>query len=87
MFEKRLMALTHALGITFLVLIVMHIISFAWVLLFTAGSFNFLPFLGLFSSEAMVNYILNLKLMILFFGSLYLICWLWNRKLKEISTD
>jgi len=87
MFEKRLQALTQALGITFLVLIVLHIISFVWVLLFTAGMLNFLPLLGIFSPEGMVDYILNLKIVIVFFGSIFLICWLWNRKLRDITSE
>jgi len=84
MFEKRLQALTHALGITFLILIVLHIISFVWVVLFSSGMFDFIPFLGVFSPNVMVGYILNLKIVIVFFGSLFLICWLWSRKLRDI---
>ena len=87
MFEKRLRALTYALGVTFLILIVLHIISFIWVILFSSGMFDFASFLNIVSPNVMVGYILNLKIVVVFFGTLFLICWLWSRKLREISEE
>ena len=87
MFEKRLQAFSHAVGITFLILFLLNLFNFAFYSVMFEGVFAGVWPFCLVEIRDMARYMLNLKLMGIFFGAVFLVCHFWSKGLKKISPD
>jgi hypothetical protein len=85
MFEKRLQAFSYAVGMTFIVLAVLNVINLIVYSLIDAEALNFWPF-TLVTAREMMAYMLNVKLMGVFFGAVFLVSYIWGRRLKRIGS-
>ena len=85
MFEKRLRAFSYAVGMTFIALAALNVINFIVYSLMDAGALDFWPF-TIVSTQEMMRYMLNLKLMGVFFGAVFLVSYIWGRRLRRISS-
>ncbi len=85
MFEKRLQAFSYAVGITFIVLAVLNVINLIVYSLMADMALDFWPF-TLVTAQEMMRYMLNLKLMGVFFGAVFLVSYIWGRRLRRISS-
>ena len=84
MFEKRLQAFSYAVGMTFIILALLNLINFIVYSLMIECVLDFWPF-SIVAPGEMIGYMLNVKLMGVFFGAVFLVSHLWLRKLKRIS--
>jgi hypothetical protein len=85
MFEKRLQAFSYAVGMTFIVLAALNVINLIVYSLMDTGALNFWPF-TLVTAQEMMGYMLNVKLMGVFFGAVFLVSYIWGRRLRRISS-
>lgn len=85
MFEKKLQAFSHAVGITFLILFLLNLFNFAFYSLMFEGVFACVWPFYLVEIGDMARYMLNLKLMGVFVGTVFLVSYFWLRKLRKIS--
>jgi hypothetical protein len=83
MFEKRLRAFTYAIGITFLILVALTVITYIWFLLLLNGAFDRIPAFAGMPELEIAEYLLDLKILVIIAGAIYLTCGLWLRKLKK----
>lgn len=83
MFEKRLQSFTYAIGITFIILVALTIITYIWFLLLIGGAFENIPAFGEMPAAELAEYLLNLKLLAVFVGAVFVTCSLWHRKLRR----
>jgi len=84
MFEKRLHAFRYAAGITFLFIALLNLINLVYYSLMEAGALDFWPFTTVTPTE-MVSYMLDIKLMDVFFGAVFLVCYFWEKKLRKLA--
>ena len=83
MFEKRLQAFSYAVGITFLILFLLTLFTFAVYSLMLKGVLaGVWPFCTVKIAD-MAGYLLNLKLMGVFFGAVFLVSYFWARRLTK----
>lgn len=85
MFEKRLQAFTYGVGITFLILAGITILTYIWFLLLTGGAFDKIFFFYAVPSEQIAVYLLDLKLLAVIFGSIFITCLFWRKKLAKLG--
>lgn len=85
MFEKRLQAFSYAVGMTFIVLAVLNIINLIVYSLMDARVLDFRPF-TIVSTQELMGYMLNVKLMGVFFGAVFVVSYIWGRRLRKISS-
>jgi len=83
MFEKRLQSFTYAVGITFIILAVLTGVTYIWFLLLLGGAFSNIPAFGGMPVVELAEYLLDLKLLAVFIGAVFVTCSLWHRKLKK----
>lgn len=83
MFEKRLQSFTYAIGITFIILAALTGATYIWFLLLLGGAFRNIPAFGNMPVVELAGYLLNLKLLAVLIGAVYITCSLWHRKLKR----
>jgi|GEM_PF-2334792 len=83
MFERRLQSFTYAVGITFVILAVLTGVTYIWFLLLLSGAFRNIPAFGGMPAAELAGYLLNLKLLAVFIGAVFVTCSLWHRKLKR----
>ncbi len=83
MFEKRLQAFTYAVGITFIILATLTGVTYIWFLLLLGGAFRNIPAFGGMPAAELAGYLLNLKLLAVFVGAVFVTCSLWHRRLKR----
>jgi uncharacterized membrane protein YkgB len=85
MFEKRLQAFSYAVGTTFLILVLLILLTFTVYSLMLRGVLGGIwPFCTVKVAD-MARYLLNLKLMGVFFGAVFLVCYFWLKGLKKLS--
>jgi hypothetical protein len=84
MFEKRLQAFTYAVGITFIILAALTVVTYIWYLLLVGGAFRNIPAFGAMPAAEVADYLLNLKLFAVIVGAVFIICSIWRRKLKSL---
>ena len=85
MFEKRLQAFSYAVGITFLILFLLNLFTFAVYSLMLKGVLaGVWPFRTVEIAD-MARYLLNLKLMGIFFGAVFLVSYFWLKRLSKLS--
>ena len=85
MFEKRLQAFSYAVGVTFLILVLLTLITFVVYSLMLRGVLGGIwPFCTVKVAD-MARYMLNLKLMGVFFGAVFLVCYFWLKGLRRPS--
>ncbi len=82
MFETRLMAFSYAVGMTFLAIAAVNLINFIVYTLMAGNVLDFWPFTIVTPGE-MIGYMLNVKLMGVFFGAVYLVSYIWGRRLRK----
>jgi hypothetical protein len=85
MFEKRLQAFSYAVGMTFIILAVLNVINLIVYSLMAAMVLDFWPF-TIVSTQDMIGYMLNVKLMGVLFGAVFLVSYIWGRRLKRIAS-
>ncbi len=85
MFEKRLQAFSYAVGITFLILFLLNLFNFAFYSVMFKGVFAGVWPFCLVEIGDMARYMLNLKLLGVFFGAVFLVSYLWLKKLRKLS--
>ncbi len=85
MFEKRLKSFSYAAGMTFLILILTVILTFCWYMLLDAGYFGNITIISSIDTADIAGYLLNLKLLTIFFGALFLLSYIWHKKLTGSS--
>ena len=85
MFEKRLHAFSYGVGITFLILFLLNLFNFAFYSLMHEGVFAGVWPFCLVEIGDMARYMLNLKLMSVFVGTVFLVSYFWLKKLRKIS--
>ncbi len=83
MFEKRLQSFTYAVGITFIILAALTMVTYIWFLLLLGGAFRNIPAFGGMPVVELAGYLLNLKLLAVLVGAVFVTCSLWHRKLKR----
>jgi len=83
MFEKRLHAFRYAVGITFLFIALLNVINFIVYSLMSCGTLYFWPFTAIAAGD-MIEYMLNIKLMGVIFGAIFLVCYFWEKKLDKM---
>lgn len=85
MFDKRLQAFTYAAGITFLFLAGVTVLTYIWFLLQTAGAFDKIFIFYAVPGEQIADYLLDLKLLAVIFGSIFITCYFWRKKLVKLG--
>jgi hypothetical protein len=85
MFEKKLQAFSYAVGITFIVLAILNVINLIVYSMMDARVLDFWPF-TIVSAREMMGYMLNVKLLGVFFGAVFLVSYIWGRRLRKISS-
>ena len=85
MFEKRLQAFSYAVGITFLILFLLNLFTFAVYSLMFEGVFAGIWPFCLVEIGDMARYVLNLKLMGVFLGAVFLVSYFWLKKIRKLS--
>lgn len=83
MFEERLRAFSYALGTTFLILIALTVITYIWFLIHAVGAFGNIFIFDVVPGNEIARYMMNLKLLAVIFGAVYLTCRLWWKKLRQ----
>ena len=83
MFEKRLEAFSYATGMTFIAIALLNLINFIVYSMMVAKVLDFWPFTIVEPAE-MIRYMLNVKLMGVFIGAVFLISYLWRKRLCKI---
>ncbi len=83
MFEKRLRAFSYAVGITFLILAAITTITYVWFLIHAAGLFGNIFIFDVVSGNELARYMMNLKLLAVLFGAVYITCRLWWKRLSQ----
>jgi hypothetical protein len=81
MFEKRLQAFAYAAGIAFIMLAAVTVLTYIWFLLQAGGTFDNIFIFYAVPVEEIANYLLNLKLLAVIVGTIFVICYFWRKKL------
>ena len=84
MFEKRLQAFSYAVGMTFIIIALLKVINFIVYSMMAGNVLNFWPFTILTPAD-MIGYMLNIKLLGVFIGSMFLISYFWRKRLKKTA--
>lgn len=82
MFETRLKAFSYAVGITFLAIAALNLINLIVYTMMAGDLLDFWP-LNIFTPAHMIGYMLNVKLLGVFFGAVFLVGYIWGRRLKK----
>ena len=84
MFEKRLEAFSYAVGMTFIFIALLNLINFIVYSMMVENVLNFWPF-TIISAEDMIEYMLEIKLMGVFFGAVFLVSYFWRKRLAKFG--
>lgn len=84
MFEKRLQAFSYAVGMTFIILAALNLINFIIYSMMVGKALDFWPFTIVTPAE-MIDYMLNIKLMGVFIGAVFLVSYFWGKRLKKVE--
>ena len=84
MFEKRLQAFTYGVGITFILLAAATVLTYVWFLLQPGGVFDKIFIFYAVPAEMIAEYLLDLKLLAVMIGTVYVACYFWRRKLEAL---
>ncbi len=82
MFEKRLQAFSYAVGMTFIAIALLNVINFIVYSMMVENVLDFWPFTILAPGE-MIGYMLNIKLLGVFFGAVFLVGHFWGKRLSK----
>ncbi|MEE9554070.1 MAG: hypothetical protein V3W18_07195 [candidate division Zixibacteria bacterium] len=82
MFEKRLRAFSYAVGMTFIVIALLNLFNFIVYSMMIECVLDFWPFTILTPAE-MIEYMLEIKLMGVFIGAVFLVSYFWGKRLSK----
>ena len=85
MFEKRLQAFTYAAGITFILLAAVTFLTYIWFLLLRGGTFDNIFIFYAVPAEEIAEYLLDLKLLAMIVGTVFVGCYFWRKKLAALG--
>lgn len=84
MFEKRLAGFRYAVGMTFLLIALLNLINFVVYSLMDSRVLDFWPFTTV-TPEEMIGYMLNVKLLGVLFGAVFLVCYFWEKRVRKLA--
>jgi hypothetical protein len=84
MFEKRLQAFSYAAGMTFIILAILNIINLIVYSMMAGNVLNFWPF-TLVPLQDMMEYMLDVKLLGVFVGAVFLTSYIWRKRLEKLQ--
>lgn len=84
MFEKRLQAFSYAVGMTFIAIALLNVINFIVYSMMVENVLDFWSFTILAPGE-MIGYMLNIKLLGVFFGAVFLVGYFWRKRLRKTA--